>query len=140
MLKVLVPIDGSDSSHRAVDHLLKQLSWYRDGVEIHLLNVQHPLPGAFASLIGHGAKQHHEEEGRAALRTATQKLDAAGVKYTCHITVGEPAEMIARFAKEKNCDEIVMGSRGLGATASLLLGSVATKVMHLSDVPVMLVK
>jgi nucleotide-binding universal stress UspA family protein len=48
--------------------------------------------------------------------------------------------MIARFARERGCDQILMGTRGLGAIGSLLLGSVATKVIHLADVPVLLVK
>ncbi len=76
----------------------------------------------------------------AALKPAMQKLDAAGVKYVHHIAVGEPAEVIVKFAKEKGCDEIVMGARGVGSTASLLLGSVATKVIHLTEIPVLLVK
>jgi nucleotide-binding universal stress UspA family protein len=48
--------------------------------------------------------------------------------------------MIAQYAKEKGCDQIVMGTRGLGTVQGLLLGSVATKVIHLANVPVMLVK
>jgi nucleotide-binding universal stress UspA family protein len=106
-----------------------------------LLNVQPHLPGDVASHVGHDAlKKHHQEEGTAALKPAMQRLDAAGVKYVHHIAVGEPAEVIVKFAKERGCDEIVMGARGVGSTASMLLGSVATKVIHLSDMPVLLVK
>ena len=142
-MKLLVPVDGSDSSSRAIDYLVKKFTWYKDGIEIHLLNVQHPLPGGshVASHVGQASlNQYHHDEGMAALKPAMQKLAAAGVKYTHHISVGDPAEVIAQFAKEKGCDQILMGTRGMGSTASLLLGSVATQVIHLTDIPVLLVK
>ena len=141
MLKLLVPIDGSESSNHAIDHLLKRKAAYQDGVEVHLLNVQHPLPSLVASHVPQGnLDKHHEEEGLACLKTAMQKLDAAGVRFTHHIVVGDAAETIARFAKEKGCDEILMGTRGHGGATGLLMGSVATKVMHLTGVPVTFVK
>jgi nucleotide-binding universal stress UspA family protein len=143
MLKVLVPVDGSDSSGRAVDHLIRNLNWFKDGVEIHLLNVQHPIPygSRVSSVIGHDKlAQFHQEEGMAALKSVMQKLDAAKVKYHYHIGVGSEADVICQYAKEKGCDQIVMGTRGLGSVSNLVLGSVATKVIHLSPVPVLLVK
>jgi nucleotide-binding universal stress UspA family protein len=48
--------------------------------------------------------------------------------------------MIAEVGRQENCDAIVMGTRGMGAVSGLVLGSVATKVIHLADVPVTLVK
>jgi nucleotide-binding universal stress UspA family protein len=143
MFNVLVPVDGSESSSRAVDHVLKRVGLCKDTVEIHLLNVQRPVPGGsfVSSHVGHEAlRQHHQEEGMKALAEAMRKLDAAGAPYVHHIAVGEPAEVIAQFAGEKQCDEIVMGTRGGGGPASLLLGSVATKVIHLAQVPILLVK
>ena len=142
MLKLLLPVDGSGSSICAVEFAVKKKGWYKDPVEIHLVNVQPPMPfgSRVASVIGHTAiEQHHRDEGMAALKPAMQKLDAAGVPYVHHVSVGEPAEVIAEFAKQKGCDQIVMGTKGLGST-SLLLGSVTAKLIHLSDVPVLLVK
>ena len=51
----------------------------------------------------------------------------------------KPAPSIARLATTHHCEMIVMGTRGMGAVASLILGSVATKVLHLSPLPVLLV-
>ena len=48
--------------------------------------------------------------------------------------------MIVRYAAEKQCDQIVIGPRGLGSVQGLLLGSVASKVMQLSTIPVLLIK
>ena len=143
MLKLLVPVDGSESSSRAVDHLIKKLGWFKSGAEIHLLNVQHPIPygNRVSSVIGHDKlAQYHQEEGKAALKKTMKKLDAAKVKYHYHIGVGQEAEVICQYAKEKGCDQIFMGTRGLGSVSNLVLGSVATKVIHLSPVPVVLVK
>jgi nucleotide-binding universal stress UspA family protein len=53
---------------------------------------------------------------------------------------GDPADVIARRAQELGCDAIVMGSRGMGRIANLVIGSVATKVVHLTALPVTLVK
>jgi nucleotide-binding universal stress UspA family protein len=142
-MKLLLPVDGSEAAGRAVDHVIRSLPRYRDAVEIHLLNVQRPIPYGqrVASVLGHERiAQYHREEGLAALAAARAKLDAAGVRYEHHIGVGDEAEVICQYAREKEVDQIVMGTRGLGAVSSLLLGSVATKVIHCSPVPVLLVK
>lgn len=143
MLKLLVPVDGSESSSRAVDYLIKNLGWLKDAAEIHLLNVQHQVPygNRVSSVIGHDKlAQFHQEEGLAALKNARQKLDAARLKYHFHIGVGDEADVICQYAKEKGSNQIFMGTRGLGSVSNLVLGSVATKVIHLSPVPVTLVK
>lgn len=142
MLKMLVPVDGSASSDRAVDHLIRKSSRFKDPVEIHLLTVQPPIvSGNVRMFISHEQlNEYYQEEGLKALKPARDKLDAAGLKYVFHIGLGDPAEVIARYAREKGCDQIFMGTRGMGSISNLLLGSVATKVIHLADVPVVLVK
>jgi len=143
MRRVLVPVDGSPSSERAINYMIQKRSRYRDPheFEVHLLNVQHPFPGDVSMFIDHDQiKQYHHDEGIKALQSARDALDRAQVPYVFHIGVGDPAEIIAHYAREKECDQIIMGTRGHGRIAGLLLGSVATKVIHLSDVPVLLVK
>jgi len=141
MLRLLVPVDGSEHSARTVGYLIKSLDLYKDTVEIHLLNVQHPFPAPAASHIGHDkVQEYHREQGLAALAEARKLLDAAGATYHQHVGVGDEAQTIVKYAAEKRCDQIMMGTRGLGSVSNLLLGSVATKVIHLSDIPVLLVK
>jgi len=141
MFRILVPVDGSDTANRAVDHLLKKLSWYKDSVEAHLLNVQHPLHGDITMFVNADqVKQYHHDEGIKALATARAKLDTAKVPYVFHVGVGDPAHVISHYAREMKCDQIFMGTRGLGTIAGMLMGSVTVKVIHLSDVPVLLVK
>jgi nucleotide-binding universal stress UspA family protein len=85
-------------------------------------------------------RRYYDREGRAALSKARKLLDAAGIKYSAHILVGSVAESIVKEARLARCDLIMIGTRGMSATASLLLGSSATKVVHLSSIPVLLVK
>lgn len=142
MLKLLVATDGSDSANRVTDHVIEQAGRYREPAEIHLLNVQPPLAGVNVKLFisRENLNVYYHDEGMAALKSAREKLDAAGINYAFHIGVGDPAEVIAQYALDKQCEQIVMGSRGLGSVSSLVLGSVATKVIHLARVPVVLVK
>lgn len=142
-MKILVPVDGSKCSIRAVDHLIKKLGWFKGGAEIHLLNVQHQIPYGrrVTSVVGHDRiAKYHQEEGLAALKSARRRLDAAKVNYQYHIGVGDEAEVICQYARDKGVDQIFMGTRGLGRVSTLMLGSVATKVIHLCPVPVLLVK
>lgn len=141
MLKLLVAVDGSETSLHAVAHVIKRASAAKDGHMVHLVNVQYPLHGGVSSFVdATQIKQYHQEEGMKTLARAREMLDAAGLSYQHHLFVGEPAEVVTRFAKEQGCEEIVIGSRGLSGISSLLLGSVATKILHLAEVPVLLVK
>lgn len=139
MLKVLVPVDGSENSLRTVRFLIQKAALYKEPLEIHLLNVQHPFPGTIRG-VHEQAEQYHRDEGIKALAGARKLLDAAQTKYAYHIVVGEAGETIAHFVKDQQMQQVVMGTRGGGAVTNMLLGSVATKVLHLVEVPVLLVK
>ena len=140
-LRLLVAVDGSGHSSRAVERAINEIRRYKEAAEIHLVNVQHPLPAPAAEQAGpHQVHELHREEGLKALAEARRRLDAAGVKYHYHIGVGDAAEVIAGYIREKGCNEVVMGTRGQGSVSNLLLGSVATKLLELSPVPVLLVK
>ncbi len=138
-MKILLPVDGSESSSRAVQFMLQQVLNAKEAPEVHLLNVQHSLPGTIKG-VADQAKQYHHDEGIKALAHARRVLDDAKVKYSYHISVGEVGEVVAHFVNELQCDQVVMGTRGMGSVANLVLGSGATKVLHLVQVPVMLVK
>ncbi len=140
-MKMLVPVDGSDSANRAIDHVIR-LAKNQTGVDLHLLNVQIPIRSGHAKMFisEQQLNDYCREEGYAALKRAEERLTQANVPYTHHISVGHVAETIAQYAKENNIDQIIMGTRGMGAISEFILGSVATKVIHLSSVPVTLIK
>lgn len=139
MLRVLIPVDGSENSLRAVRFTITTTALFRDPLEIHLLNVQHSFPGTIRG-VHQQAREEHHEEGKKALAAACNLLDDAGVRYDFHIGVGDAPEVIAHFVRDKNIEQVVMGPRGLGTIAGMLLGSVAVKVLHLVHVPVLLVR
>jgi nucleotide-binding universal stress UspA family protein len=84
--------------------------------------------------------RYYEEEGEAALARAKRMLDAAGIRSTPHILVGPVAESIVQEANALKCDLIFIGTHGRTAAGNMLLGSVANKVLHISKVPVLLVR
>ena len=138
MQKILLPADGSEASNRAVQYLIKQAGNVKEPLDIHLLNVQHAMPGTVGESAQ--AKQYHHDEGVKALAPACKLLDDAKVKYAYHISVGDIGEVVAHFVNELQCDQVVMGTRGMGAVVNMLMGSAATKVLNLVKVPVLLVK
>jgi nucleotide-binding universal stress UspA family protein len=135
---VLVPVDGSANSLRALKHAVER---HRDSphVCLLLLNVQHALPPS-RHVKPAMIREHHARMSEEALVAARELARKSGVMFDCYSRVGEPAATIASFARRTHCREIIMGTRGLGRVRGLLLGSVATKVISLADVPVTLVK
>ena len=111
-------------------------------MELHLLNVQEPAdaPQLMRFRKTEEIEQAQLEHGASVLAPAKRQLDRAGLKYEAHVLIGEPAEKIAEFAKKGRFDKIIMGTHGRGGITGLLMGSVATKVLHLASVPVTLVK
>lgn len=142
MRKVLIAVDGSDNSLRAVRHLISEKDIYREPLSIVLINVQAPVvSGAVKTFLSQDQIEHYyREEGEKAIAGARDLFAAAGIAAEHRILVGDVAQTIARVAREKGCAQIVMGTRGLGTVSGMLLGSIATKVIHLADVPVLLLK
>jgi nucleotide-binding universal stress UspA family protein len=142
MMKILLAVDGSDCSLRAVDHLIAHCAWFSAMPEIHVLHVHAPIPiGRVQAHIGSEALHaYYLEESQAILQGAQSRLDAAGLFHTTHIHVGQSAEVIAKIAAELGCELIVMGGHGRSGLAGLIMGSVANRTLHLAHCPVLLVK
>lgn len=141
-MKILLPADGSPCSLRAVDQLIAHIACLREVPEIHLLHVHLPIPiGRVQAHVGKETLHaYYLEEGQEQLQAAQQKLDAAGRFHTTHIHLGQPPEVICKMAGELGCDLIVMGTHGRNPLAGLVMGSVATRVLHDAPCPVLLVK
>jgi nucleotide-binding universal stress UspA family protein len=140
MSKILVPVDGSKHADAALRHAIEMLR-DRNDAKILVVNIQASLPGTVSTVISAKTlKAYHIEEGGRILAKSVAALKKAGIAHDSHVAIGEPASEIAALVKAKKCDAVVMGSRGLGAFGGMVMGSVATKVVSLVDVPVTLVK
>ena len=142
-MKILLAVDGSKHCLVAVDSLIEHAGWLRAKPEVELVAVHLPVPAVGRMGFGPTKSQlqkYYAEEGEAMLAAAKKKLGAAKLRYTARILVGSIAETLVKHAKDARCDLIFIGTRGMTAAANALLGSTATKVLHLSTVPVLLVK
>lgn len=142
-MKILIAVDGSKHSTAAVDSLIEHADWYRERPEIELVTVHLPvpkLPGMGAAVGKAQLQRYYEDEGSSKLASAKKRLDAAKLRYQTSVLVGDVAESIVKHARATRCDLICIGSRGMTELKNALLGSTATKVLHLADRPVMLVK
>lgn len=143
MKRVLIPVDGSECALRAVSLVIEKRSRYADpdDLDIHLVNVQPPLSHDISRFASHEQiVGFHRDESESQMRTAREMLDAVQAHYVCHCEVGYPAESICALAERLHCDQIVMGTHGRTALVELLVGSITLKVLHLTKVPVLLVK
>lgn len=143
MLKILLAVDGSESAVRATRKLIEMLPFYKEVPQVDLVNVREPVPvvGRSGTVTTHDMVQlYYKEESDRALAPSTQVLDEAGVHYAVRVLVGPVSQTIAQHALRSRCDLIFLGTRGMTAISNLVLGSVATKLLHLAEVPVVLVR
>ena len=125
--KILAPVDGSPASIRAVDFAIKMLG-QNAGTSLVLVHVSN-VPAI--ELAGTEAVQELASERSArALKDATEKCEAGSADFKTLVRTGQTAKV----------RHIVIGTRSLGGVQGLLLGSVATQVIHLADVPITLIK
>lgn len=138
---MLVAVDGSEHSENAVRHALDMARRIQDA-RILLLNVQPPaMSGEVSNLLtAEEVLAQHRSAGNAVLNAAEAILATAQVAYETEIAIGRPAECIVEAAQRRGCDVIVLGASSHGRVHSLVLGSVASKVAHIAEVPVTVVK
>jgi nucleotide-binding universal stress UspA family protein len=139
--RILLAVDGSEASTKAVEYVCA-LRDARAPVEVRLLNVQIPIAsGNVRRLVSQAIiDAYFHDEGLQALDTAKRALQAAGISFKEEIQIGHAGEAIVKEAMQRGCTRIVMGTRGHGALASVIVGSTALQVLHRSELPVTLVK
>ncbi|MGQ0742189.1 MAG: universal stress protein [Alphaproteobacteria bacterium] len=142
MRKLLVAVDGSECSLRALAYAIG-VAKAIDSLELYLVSV-HPDPDLYGDIQIHITRERmlelQREHCKELLQPAVDAAKAAGVRYKSEILMGDTAPVIAKRAGELGCDGIVMGTRGMTAIANLVLGSTATKVIHVTTLPVTLVR
>jgi nucleotide-binding universal stress UspA family protein len=141
--KILIPVDGSPASLRAVDFAIEMVA-QDPSTSLVLLHVQNTraieLAGASEAMDTEWLREAGSRASAKALKDAIGKCEHAGVASEVLVRTGQIAEAVGQVAREENVKHIVMGTRGLGGIQGLLLGSVAMQVVHLAEVPITLIK
>ncbi len=136
-MKILVAVDGSPISTKAVKFAIKLGGELAQPAELTLFHADPPLLNAVAVKLGPAAlKRYHDENGKFATKHARAALNRAQIAFEETLVVDEPARAIVKHAEKGRYDLIVMGSRGHGALSNLLLGSVTSKVIAGCAIPV----
>jgi nucleotide-binding universal stress UspA family protein len=133
--RILVGVDGSDNSIRAAQKAAEMASVFHSDIVL-LYVIQ---PGESAYYTGMLTTERAElAKGKEKLNRARLTCEEAGLKPELKVMLGNPAEVILDLSDE-GYDLIVVGTRGIGALARFLMGSVSTRVVQLSKAPVMVV-
>jgi nucleotide-binding universal stress UspA family protein len=143
--RIFVPIDGSKTSLAALEFILSKLATKED--LIILVNVKHNLYNHedldFCFSITE--QEMNEQENIAKLQSNEMLKEFAkvcenqGIESMAVSATGETRQRLEEMVAELNADFVVVGKRGLGTFASVLLGSVSDHLVHHLKVPVMIV-
>jgi nucleotide-binding universal stress UspA family protein len=139
--KVIVAVDGSDSSQKALQEAKRMLA-NQVAQEVEVVYVA----PTFRNEIFYTDKYNAVldplyaqmlAEGEKLLEKCAGELEGYNVKTT--LLKGEPPAEIAKLAKN-NCDLVIVGSRGKNPISNLILGSVSSRVLQIVDCPVLIIK
>lgn len=143
MKKILVAVDGSEHSHKVIGEAAELAAALKADVVLLTVMEEFMRGGGMTEIgqndvdkINEGRKNHLEKF----LQEAGEKFKEKGLKVNARLSKGQPWEVICNTAREEDFSHIVLGSRGMGGFAELLLGSVSNKVAHCSDRNVIIVK
>ena len=134
---ILVPVDGSEGSDRAIAQAIMLAS--SCGAKIHFLYVANINQLAINTCLSDAILEAVTKAGNVILDRALEMVPS-GVEKEAFSETGSPAVVILDFAASNDMDLIVMGSRGLGVVKGVLLGSVSQYIVEQSKCPVLIVK
>ncbi len=140
--------DGSDCAKKALAHTV-ELAKHIDDAEVFVVHAFEfsigyvPMGMTDSPLMMSSEYDQHVDLVRAfgeqAVAEAQQTLEAAGVAATGEVVEGRAVDVLLETAREKEAAAIVVGSHGEGAMSAAFLGSTALKLLHHSDIPVLVV-
>jgi nucleotide-binding universal stress UspA family protein len=137
---ILVPIDGSDNSYRALDAAL--LLSEKLGSDITVIHVMEEVPITHigSEKMLNELLEAYKKENQDILLKCTEIANQKGLTIKTFLLQGNPASAILDYIKKEKFDLVIMGSRGLGKFKELILGSVSSKIVHHSPCAVLLIR
>lgn len=140
-MKILLAVDGSAYTKKMLAYLTTNMDMFSGEHDFTALTVQGILPPRARAAVGKDVVDaYYAEEAAKVLDPVIKFLSRHELKVKSLSKVGNAGEVIAKTAASGKFDLVIMGSRGHGALGSLVMGSVATKVLANCDVPVLLVR
>lgn len=138
--KILLPTDGSEHAAKTVNYASDLAKILNASIEVMYAYQSSPMLRKRAAAMMEEYKQALEEDAKEMVEEVAERLKANGIQVSAVVVEGPAADAILRAAEDSKPDLIVMGSRGEGGFANMLLGGVAEHVVHYSSVPVLVVK
>jgi nucleotide-binding universal stress UspA family protein len=136
---ILVAVDGSEHALQAA-RTASQLARAMHSTTLRIVVVYDPIPSWLGEPNFQSAISARLDESHDLLRKATEAIGDVPADIQSEILEGNPAEAIIEVAKTHPTELIVMGSRGLGQLAGLVLGSTSQKVVSHAPCPVLIVR
>lgn len=136
---ILLAVDGSDHSLNAA-RTASQLARTLNSAELRIVVVYDSVPPFLGEPNFQSAINARLDEAQGILRKAEEEIGEVPSKVHTELIAGDPAESIIEVANVRRCELIVMGSRGLGRLAGLVLGSTSQKVVSHAPCPVLIVR
>ena len=138
--KILVPVDGSDNSYRALDAALVLSE--KLGSTVTAVHVMEDVPVLHieSEKLLRQLLEAFKKEQKLILEKCSEIARIKGLTIDTILLQGNPGSIILNYCGKENYDIIVMGSRGMGKFKELVLGSVSSKVVHHSPCPVMIIR
>lgn len=142
MRKIVIATDGSESAREAIEFGLDLAAEQNaEAIFVHVAPAVDVMPAAgFGISVPPSVPHVPDEDDRASLQEAVEIAARHGIDAKTELLKGHPASEIVTYADTIDADLIVVGSRGHGAIASALLGSVSRGVLHESRRPVLVVR
>ena len=137
---ILVPVDGSDNSYKALDTAL--ILSEKLGSNITVLHVmeQVPITHIESEKLLSELLEAYKKENQEILSKCSKIASEKGISIKTLLLQGNPASVILDYCKKENFDLVIMGSRGLGKFKQLILGSVSNKIVHHCQCAVLLIR
>jgi nucleotide-binding universal stress UspA family protein len=136
--KILLATDGSPDAQEALAYA-RDLA-LRDDAQVFVVHAFEPVPTYLGDPVEGRVQARRIAAGEEVVSDAAGNLQEAGVDTIVELLEGPAADAILNVADVRECDLIVMGSRGQGLLAGLVLGSVSQRVLTRARMPVLVVK
>lgn len=136
---ILLAVDGSTHALHAA-HIAGEMARLANAGNIYVVVVFNYIPAFLGEPNMQIVLDARLDEANLILDSAVAELGNVSGKIHSELIEGTPAEAIIDVAKTRKVDLIIMGSRGMGTLAGLLLGSTSQKVVSHADCPVLIVR